>query len=171
MTRILLLTLTVTAAACSASTPTSPSPSTTIPDTSLGVVVPDMADHGGRYMEAVLTGAGVVPDPGDPDGTGLLTMTANGGQAEICYAVRTSKIDTITAVHLHHGAAGTNGEGVFTVTLPVNGYSRGCVDGLDRTLIHQILSEPSDYYIAVHTAAYPNGALRGQLAFTRKPYR
>jgi hypothetical protein len=122
-------------------------------------------------MEAALTGPAVVPGPGDPDGTGLLTMTTNGGQAEICYALRMSNIDTITDVHLHHGAAGTNGEGVFTVTLPVNGYSRGCVDHLDRTLIHQILSSPSDYYIAVHTVAYANGALRGQLVFARKPYR
>jgi len=59
---------------------------------------------------------------------------------------------------------------VFPLTLPIGNYARGCVDDLDRKLIHSILSRPADYYIAVHTAAYPNGALRGQLAFNRKPY-
>jgi hypothetical protein len=169
MKRLLLVLVASVAMACSGTGPTAPSASS-VGGPSTEVVVPDMADHGGRALAAVLTGAAVVPGPGDPDGSGTLNMSANGGQAEICYAVRTASIDTITEVHLYRGAGGVNGENVFTLTLPIGNYARGCVDDLDRKLIHSILSRPADYYIAVHTAAYPNGALRGQLAFNRKPY-
>jgi hypothetical protein len=169
MKRLLLVLAASFAMACSGASPTAPSAGG-VSDPSPEVVVPDMADHGGRAMEAALTGAGVVPGPGDPDGSGTLNMSANGGQAEICYGLRTASIDTITEVHLHRGAVGVNGETVFTVTLPIGNYSRGCVDNLDRTLIHSILSKPANYYIAVRTVAYPSGALRGQLAFNRKPY-
>ena len=32
-------------------------------------------------------------------------------------------------------------------------------------LAQEILSSPEDYYVNVHNAEYPGGALRGQLAF------
>jgi hypothetical protein len=168
MKRLIVVMAASVAMACSAPSPTAPS--ATGASGSLDAVVPDMADHGGRALEAPLAGAGVIPGPGDPDGSGQFNMSANGGQAEICYALRALGIGTITEVHLHYGEAGVNGENVFTLALPTGNYSRGCVDNLDRRLIHSILSKPADYYIAVHTAEYPDGALRGQLAFNRKPY-
>jgi hypothetical protein len=124
----------------------------------------DNADHGGRSYFAALTGSAEVPGPGDPDGSGTLDITANVGQAELCYALRTQNIDVITGVHLHLGAASVSGDHVFTIDLPVNGYSHTCVDQLDRDLIKSIRDTPEGYYVNVHTQIYPAGAIRGQLA-------
>lgn len=148
--------------------PTGPSP---VQPDSTDVVLPDQADHGGRALKAVLTGSEVVPGPGDPDGSGALVMTANSGQREFCYSLRTDGIDTVTAAHLHRGEAGVNGEGVFTLLLPLDGYSSGCVDDLDRGLIHDVLAHPAMYHVTLHTVAFPDGALRGQFAFERRVYQ
>ena len=43
------------------------------------------------------------------------------------------------------------------------GTSKGCAT-VDREVLKQIMDKPSDYYVNVHNAKYPNGALRGQLA-------
>lgn len=149
--------------------PVAPSPAV---DGSTAVVIPDNADHGGRALEAVLTGSAIVPSgTGDADGSGTFELTANAGQRELCYALRTANIDAITSVHLHRAVAGQNGEGVFTLNLGFGSYTRECVDGLDRSLIHDILSNPAGYYIVVHTTLWPEGAIRGQLAFHRQAYR
>lgn len=97
-------------------------------------------------------------------------MTANAGQRELCYALRTENVGTISEVHLHRGTAGENGEGVFTLSLGFGGYASECVDHLDRSLIHDILRNPEGYYIVVHTVDYPDGSIRGQLAFHRQAY-
>jgi hypothetical protein len=155
-------------AACGGAAPTSPTPAT---GGSTDMVVPDNADHGGRSLQAILTGAAEVPGPGDSDGAGTLILSANTGQAEICYALRdVENVDTITGLHIHHGAAGVDGDLLFTLNLPINNYSRGCVDDLDRSVIHDILANPEMYYVNVHTGPYPGGAIRGQLAFKSKPY-
>lgn len=155
--------------ACGRAAPTSPS---TVNGSggSTDVVIVDNADHGGRALQATLTGAAEVPGPGDVDGTGMFDLSANTGQAELCYALRAYNVGTITSVHLHRGAAGVDGDQLFTLALPSAGYSRDCVDNLDRDVIHDILAHPASYYINVHTDDFPSGAIRGPLAFKPKPY-
>lgn len=41
---------------------------------------------------------------------------------------------------------------------------RTCLTGLDKNLLKDILRNPESYYVNVHNAAFPNGAVRGQLA-------
>ncbi len=41
--------------------------------------------------------------------------------------------------------------------------SEGCVK-VDRALALEILKRPADYYVNVHNAEFPGGAVRGQLA-------
>jgi hypothetical protein len=118
--------------------------------------------HSGRPLAATLTGAAEVPGPGDADGTGVAQLRLNQGQGTICYRLSVSGIEPATAAHIHVGAAGVAGGPVVTLNPPTNGSSDGCVT-VDRALIKAIRKEPGNYYVNVHNAAFPAGAVRGQL--------
>lgn len=117
---------------------------------------------GGRPLTATLTGAAEVPGPGDPDGSGTAAITVNVGQGEICYTLEVSGIAPARAAHIHEASAGQAGPVVVGLTPPTDGSSAGCV-AVSRTLAKDILMHPEDYYVNVHNAEYPAGALRGQL--------
>jgi hypothetical protein len=129
------------------------------------------ADHGGRPFTTTLSGAEEV-DPitgalgaGDPDGSGLATLTVNPGQGEICYELSVEDI-MLPAVgaHIHVGAAGENGRVVVPLNPPdASGVSSGCAE-VSRELASAIIRDPEGYYVNVHTEDFPNGAIRGQLS-------
>ena len=121
-----------------------------------------MVSAGGRPLDAVLLGANEVPNPGDPDGSGAAHVTLNQGQGEVCFEITVAGVDPITAAHIHTGAAGVPGGVLVNFNVPVNGLS-GCVSGVDKDLIKDIRQNPENYYVNVHNAVYPAGALRGQL--------
>jgi CHRD domain len=130
----------------------------------------DGADHGGRTFSTELTGAEEV-DPetgavgvGDPDGSGTATITINPGQEEVCWEIRAEDITLpAEAAHIHEGPAGTAGPVVVALTPPdASGFSSGCAT-LEREEAVEILKNPEDYYVNVHTTDFPNGAIRGQL--------
>ena len=121
------------------------------------------AADGGRKLQTNLTGAAEVPGPGDPDGTGTAQITVNAGQKQVCYKLRVSNIAPATAAHIHEAAPTAAGPVVVTLGAPTSGTSSGCVT-VTRALALEILKDPSDYYVNVHNAAFPAGAVRGQLA-------
>jgi hypothetical protein len=127
-------------------------------------------DQGGRFFTTTLSGAEEV-DPitgalgaGDPDGSGLATLTVNPGQREICYELSVEDI-MLPAIgaHIHEGAAGENGPVVVPLNPPdASGVSSGCAE-VSRELALAIIQDPENYYVNVHTTDFENGALRGQL--------
>ncbi len=126
------------------------------------------ADQGGRPFSTVLTGEAEVtnegvPNQGDLDGTGSATITVNPGQGEVCYELSVSGIAPAEAAHIHEAPVGVAGDVVVPLLPPTDGSSSGCVD-VSRTLAKEILKNPADYYVNVHNAEYPAGALRGQLS-------
>lgn len=121
------------------------------------------AQAGGRPFMIELTGAaevnaGGVPNQGDPDGTGSASLTVNPGLGEICWTITVEGVDPITAAHIHVGDRTEPGP----VVVPLMPYTGGCVD-VERDLARAILVDPDQYYVNVHNAMYPAGALRGQL--------
>ena len=122
------------------------------------------AADGGRKFTTTMTGAAEVP-PGDPDGSGTATITLNYGQGEVCWEITVSGITLpATASHIHVAPVGVAGPVVIPLTPPdVNGFSSGCTSA-DRALIKNIIQHPEEYYVNVHNADYPTGALRGQLS-------
>jgi hypothetical protein len=112
---------------------------------------------------AVLTGAAEVPGPGDPDGSGSARITLHVDQAQICYELSVTAIDPATAAHIHVGTAGQAGPVVVDLAPPTSGESFGCTD-VDQALVTAILQSPENYYVDVHNAPYPAGAVRGQLS-------
>lgn len=121
------------------------------------------ADHGGRPLSTTLTGAAERPNPGDPDGSGTAVLTFNPGQKEVCFELTVEGIDPATAAHIHKAPPTAAGPIVVGLAPPTDGTSSGCVTAA-RELIVDIIQNPADYYVNVHNAPFPAGALRGQLS-------
>ena len=103
------------------------------------------------------------PGAGDPDGFGSASFTING--TSLCFGITVGNLDTPMAAHLHKGRQFENGPIVVPLTPPTNGAhgaSSGCAT-VDAGLAADILAHPRAYYANVHTAAFPGGAVRGQL--------
>ncbi len=121
-----------------------------------------VAADGGRKLNANLRGSLEVPGPGDGDGRGSAMLTVNSGQRKVCYTLTARDIGTATAAHIHLGAAGVKGGVVAMLAAPASGRSTGCVT-VSRALAQALIRRPGRYYVNVHTAAFPDGAIRGQL--------
>ena len=122
----------------------------------------------GQTVFAVMNGAREIrPDGrrhgGDPDGRGSFSATVSGDQ--FCYGITVSGIDTPTSAHIHKAPKTTTGPVVIPLTPPTSGdpgTSSACVTA-DPALLADILAHAPQYYVNVHNAVYPGGAVRGQL--------
>ena len=122
---------------------------------------PAAAQDSGRKLSTVLTGAAEVGG-GDPDGTGKATLRVNPGTGQICYTITVANLDPVTAAHIHHAPAGVNGPVVVPLTPPTSGSVTDCTTA-DPALARDIVTNPENYYVNVHTTVFPGGAVRGQL--------
>lgn len=114
-------------------------------------------------LQVTLTGLQEVPGPGDPDGTGTAEIRVNPGENQVCWNVYARQIDPATAAHIHRGAAGVAGPPVLTLTTPdAAGRSQGCAT-VEPQLAREIATQGYGFYVNIHTAAQPQGAIRGQL--------
>jgi hypothetical protein len=101
---------------------------------------------------------------GDEDGEGSFALSAGG--TSLCYAYVVKAIDTPAAAHIHKAKAGVNGDVVITLQAPTSGDPgtvAECLQDQDEAVIEDIVEHPKRYYVNVHTADYPDGAIRGQL--------
>lgn len=129
-----------------------------------------MADEG-AVRKATLTGAEEVPGPGDPDGSGRARIRLDKETSTLCYKLSWEAIGAPTASHIHKAAKGASGDVVVTLfatdagtDMPdtVDGVN-GCIENVDAALLADIKKNPGDYYVNVHNAEFPGGAIRGQL--------
>ena len=120
---------------------------------------------GGRPLSTDLTGAAEAPGPGDPDGSGTAFLTLNSGQEQLCFQLTVANINLpATGAHMHAAPAGVPGPVVVPLTPPdASGSSSGCVT-VDAELLKAIQKDPAAYYVNVHNADFPAGAVRGQLS-------
>jgi hypothetical protein len=125
----------------------------------------DVTEATGLRLHANLTGANEVP-AGDPDGSGTAHVAVNPVLDRICTDLEVREIGVVTAAHIHRGAAGVNGPPVITLDAPDDDDSEEC-DVVADALLEEIATNPQGFYVNVHTAQYPNGAIRGQLMRVR----
>jgi hypothetical protein len=126
-----------------------------------------------RALFAVLTGRNEVDangrrGAGDPDGRGSFTAIVDGNQ--LCFGVTVTNVDQPNAAHIHAGRRNQSNPPLIPLTQPSSGdpgAASGCVT-VDPAVAQAILKNPHKYYFNVHTTAFPNGAVRGQLS--RKPH-
>jgi hypothetical protein len=111
---------------------------------------------------AALAASEEVPTPGPAGGTGTAQVTIDQVTNQVCYTLTWSpQVGTPTAAHLHLGPKGTAGPIVVKFNVPAQ--PSGCVAPEAGTSLANIAQNPGNYYVNVHSAAYPNGAIRGQL--------
>ena len=122
-----------------------------------------VADAVKQGMTASLTGAQEVPGPGDMDGSGTAEITIVDATDNVCYDVNVRNIGPATAAHIHRGMRGEAGPPVVTLEAPTDGGAEGCVSA-PGALADEIEANPAAFYVNVHNAEFPNGAVRGQLA-------
>jgi hypothetical protein len=110
-----------------------------------------------------LNGLQEVPGPGDADGNGTAEINVRPAEAQICWELHARQIDAATAAHIHRGAEGVAGPVVLTLTTPdAAGHSQGCAI-VDPALAREVAYAGHLFYLNVHNAAHPSGAIRGQL--------
>ena len=94
-------------------------------------------------------------------GTGSAKITLNDTKGQVCFKLSWSGIGTPSASHIHKGAKGKAGAVVIPLFSGTPKKS-GCVSA-SKSLVAAIIKTPGSYYVNVHTAKYPGGAVRGQL--------
>jgi hypothetical protein len=116
----------------------------------------------GTPFDIALVGEAEVP-AGDPVATGTASVRLRAGQGQACYQITATNLPTAAAAHIHAAAAGVSGNVVIPLTTPdASGKSSGCAK-TTRALVKSILANPAGFYVNVHTAEFPAGAIRGQL--------
>jgi hypothetical protein len=117
-----------------------------------------------------LSGEAEVPGPGDPDGVGDASIGIEVDAGRACYFISVMNIGMATAAHVHEGGPAVAGPIVITLDPPgPDGFVEGCVEGVDGAVLQAIVDDPGGYYLNVHTADYPDGAVRGQLSTEPPP--
>jgi hypothetical protein len=108
-------------------------------------------------LHATLLGKSETPK-GDPDGRGTAEVKITG--RKVCWEIKVSRVQTIVAAHIHKGAPGVAGP----VVVPFGKIfkAKGCTT-TTAAIAAAIEKKPAAYYVNVHNAKYPGGALRGQL--------
>lgn len=124
-----------------------------------GLALPLAAQAATVKLGATLNGTSETP-PGDPDGTGTFVVEIDPDAGDFCFSVTSAKIGTPTMAHVHSGAAGTSGPPVVTIDPTGNDE---CI-AAEPDVLRPIVAAPENYYVNIHNAEYPGGAIRGQLA-------
>lgn len=107
-------------------------------------------------------------------GQGVAAMILNGTRDTLCVSIFMAGTPTaVSGIHLHAGAAGTNGGVVLDLTpYLVNGNVQAVITGADltSTLISDMIT--GNIYVNAHTMTNMNGEIRGQVKLESDfPYR
>jgi hypothetical protein len=94
-------------------------------------------------------------------GTGSAKITLDDTKGQVCFKLSWSGIGNPSAAHIHKAVKGKAGPVVIPLFSGTPKKS-SCVSA-SKSLVAAIVKKPSSYYVNVHTAKFPNGAVRGQL--------
>lgn len=96
---------------------------------------------------------------GDPNGSGSATIRLKPARKRVCATLTWRRIKTPVAAHIHRVSDGSIAVDL-TSAVPDG---TGCARGVPRSTIRAILDRPRRYYVNVHNAPYPAGAVQGTL--------
>jgi hypothetical protein len=116
---------------------------------------------GPGHLFASMSGLLEVPDPGDPDGRGVVFADVRPAVGLACADERYAGLDAPTEMHIHRGVRGRTGSIAIDIGPALAGMR--CVEA-PVPLLQRILNAPRRFYVDMHTAPFPGGAIRGQLS-------
>jgi hypothetical protein len=117
---------------------------------------------GAQTLVGVMNGNNEAPGPGDPDGFGLAGFRFEG--TSVIYNMMVKNIGAPTASHIHRGAAGAPGPVVIPLASAFPNNAATGTASASAALIEEIRNNPAGFYVNVHNAEFPNGAIRAQLS-------
>ena len=113
---------------------------------------------------AALSGANEVP-PNASTATGATAVTINPTTGGLSWSTTSSIAQSaVTGHHIHRGAAGTNGPVVIDFARTYTGTTN-----IGTTLATEIVGNPGNFYVNLHTATFPGGEIRAQLVLQPPP--
>ena len=124
------------------------------------VIVAGAAGATGTKLEVALKGPNESP-AAPASNKGRVELTLNAKTGKVCWDFRLAHIDGApTQAHIHKGKRGVSGN----VVVPLGGTFKreGCTTAAKAT-VKSILHNPAGFYVNVHNAKHPLGAMRGQL--------
>jgi len=150
-----LAVLVLGVAACGSSSSSSASSSKTLPSAakSAGLL---------RIYRVRLTGGKAESSPGAPQGTGAAVIAFHGTSVVCWRFAHLHGFVSATFAHIHIGAKGKSGNIVVPLSTGPALHHQGCVP-VSAALVKAIERHPAGYYVNVHSARYPSGAVRAQL--------
>lgn len=127
----------------------------------VAVAVPAFASAAmSPVVSAKLTGKTEIP-AGDANGSGIVVLHLSATKGEACWDfAKVKSIGKPTAAHIHKGKAGKAGPVVIPLGAAYK--TKGCMKA-PKSIAVAIEENPNTFYVNVHNAAYPSGAIRGQL--------
>ena len=115
----------------------------------------------GEMVAANLFGTEVEGGGAGEKASGDFNGLVDRSSGELCYFLEGFDIEgEVTGAHIHQGRSGKVGEEV--AALEMAEMDEACVT-LDPALVARILRKRDDFYVDIHTADHPEGAVRGQL--------
>ncbi|MBI3544971.1 MAG: CHRD domain-containing protein [Gammaproteobacteria bacterium] len=115
------------------------------------------------HYQAALTGYQEVSAPnqfgnGAADGFGVADLVIDTTALTIDWNFMIANIALpLTGAHIHQNIAGQNGPVVVNFSAQLSG------SGLIDADLANIIANPKNFYVNLHNAEFPNGAIRGQL--------
>lgn len=116
-------------------------------------------------LTANLTAA-AVPTGGDPASSGFAYAVVDDAANRICVVAVTTGGAPATAAHIHQAPAGVVGPHAVDLTNPVTAGTRSVSSGCytaSEAVLDDIVANPSNYYVNIHSHPFPLGSVRGQL--------
>lgn len=124
---------------------------------------PLMADDHRHMVSTSLFGMNEVGQEGaDDDASGDFTGEVDLEAGTLCYYLDIEGLDDVTAAHVHKGKKGENGPPVVVLETNNPDGDEMCAQA-EADVLADIARNEEDYYVNVHTTAFPAGAIRGQL--------
>jgi hypothetical protein len=124
----------------------------------------------GSGIQALSDGGQEVPKDdaskvGDADGRAVTFLHLEG--TTVGFSMAWMNIAAPTLGHIHAGKFGKNGDvafPLFATPMPSGVFAvSGTLRGQEEATVEKVQNSPEDFYANLHTAEFPDGAVRGQL--------